>query len=86
MSDKANNFVDSVVSVTTSWTEFLATNFDRSALTITNTGSTDVFIGITEAAAIKIPAGSGITFDAVPANALSCKVASGTGALVVWDA
>lgn len=87
MSDNARSYAQTSFAPTTTAGDIAAQNANRKALIIFNTGSVGVSIGI-GTAVIPIAPGNHLAFTngTAPINAITAQAASGTGALVVWEA
>lgn len=87
MVTNARNYTETSVAITTSQTQVLPVNWDRKALILYNTGAVELLFGI-GTALIPIAVGSHIAYTSndAPMDAIVCKVASGSGSLVIWEA
>lgn len=84
---QARNYKQTTAAPTTSPADIVALNPTRCALIIFNTGAIPVLIGI-GSATITVAAGNHLAFtdEDAPMNNLTASVASGTGALTIWEA
>ena len=85
--DNARAYTQTSTGLTTTPATVLTENRSRKVALFFNTGTTELLIGI-GTALIPIAAGDHKAFadGLAPINAITAKVAAGTGTLVVWEA
>lgn len=87
MTNKQNNFTPRIKNVTTSPTELLPHNANRSAVILYNQSTNDVRLWLElEAAYILMPGQTGLEFEQNALNVLNAKTESGSAIITIWEA